>query len=251
MTPAAWTPDLEAIAQRAVGSYFLPGGDRADLVQEARIGILRGLGDYDADRSPHGHRDGFLALCAVRGVITAVKNATRGKHRPLNYAASLDRDVDLGAQDGTTGGIVALVDVVADPTATDPLEHVLALEALAELGARLATLTPLERTAYLRVELDGEPYLAVGDRRSVDNALQRARHKLRTGQPRPSHPAPVGRPPAPRDRRRCADCHRPWLDTNPDRDDAGPFCGGAARQPGMMPRDGRPDRPAAPSGAAA
>lgn len=178
MTVVAWPPELERIARRCTIGYFLQGdlGDRADVLQEARIGVWKATQTWNPAR---GGFESFARLCGTRSVQSAVKLANARKHQHINGAASLD--AELAPDTATT-----LADVVAD-TAAGPLEHVLALEDLAELAARFATLTPLERDAFVRVDLDGEAYdeLAdVGERKVIDNALQRARGKLRHGRGR-------------------------------------------------------------------
>jgi hypothetical protein len=57
-------------------------------------------------------------------------------------------------------------------------EIVLAREELRELAARASTLTPLERRSILAIVNGDNPHRDGGDK-SVDNATQRARRKLR------------------------------------------------------------------------
>ena len=67
--------------------YFLPGSDRADLLQEARVGFFKGVRDFKLEC---GSFNGFAELAIRRNVITALKYSTRQKHRSLNTALSLD-----------------------------------------------------------------------------------------------------------------------------------------------------------------
>ena len=72
-------------------SYFLIGADREDLVQEGMIGLYKAIRDYRPDK-----QTSFLAfaeLCVTRQIITAIKAATRQKHKPLNSYISLNKPV--------------------------------------------------------------------------------------------------------------------------------------------------------------
>ena len=63
--------------------YFLPGSERADLLQEARFGFFKGVRDF---KSEGGSFRSFAELANRRNVITALKYSTRQKHRALNTA---------------------------------------------------------------------------------------------------------------------------------------------------------------------
>src|SRR5437588_30372 len=67
-------------------SYFLAGGDSEDLIQEGLVGLYKAIRDYRSDRESSFRN--FAELCITRQIITAVKNATRNKHTPLNQYVS-------------------------------------------------------------------------------------------------------------------------------------------------------------------
>lgn len=156
-------------------AFFLPGADLDDVVQEGMVGLCKAVRDYRADRqTPFAV---FARLCIRRQIVTAVKMATRAKHRPLNTARSLDGPVGLGAPAGDT--LLALVPLVGEgPEATvlRDLEH-------AAFERRLCQrLTPLERAAASGY-LEGRSYHEIArcmgcSVKAVDNALQRAKRKL-------------------------------------------------------------------------
>lgn len=150
----------------AIRAYFLPGGEPDDLLQEAFGGLTEAIRDYQRQQGPFG---AFAQLVIRRNVIEAVKKATRLKHRPLNDAYPLMRDAGNGYDhddyDDFNRGHAA-------PDLFEQREHVLQLLAITDLAV---TLSPLERRS-LGMSLDGVPYR--GDK-SVDNAIQRARRKLR------------------------------------------------------------------------
>jgi RNA polymerase sporulation-specific sigma factor len=81
---------------RMARSYFAPGNDLDDLLQEATIGFYGAIRNFRAGR---GTFRAFVSLCVQRRLLTLVRSATGGKHRLLNNALSLDRaayDDDLG-----------------------------------------------------------------------------------------------------------------------------------------------------------
>ncbi|MBO6060608.1 MAG: RNA polymerase sporulation sigma factor SigH [Clostridia bacterium] len=155
--------------------YFLVGADREDLLQEGMIGFFKAVRDYDATKSPAFRP--FAELCITRQILTAIKQATRNKHTPLNKYDSLYRSVyddDSEKQ---------LMDVIGASTATDPEELYLKRELSLALGNAIEQkLTEYERSVLERF-LDGRSYSAIAAElghsvKSVDNALQRIRRKL-------------------------------------------------------------------------
>jgi RNA polymerase sporulation-specific sigma factor len=168
----AFEPTVRAVAKL----YFGPGLDQGDLRQEARWGIAKAVRDF------HGPPDmfpGFARLCCTRQVITAVKTATRVKHQALNHAMSLDAPDDAGAEPFDDSIIDRLLVRFCD----DPCRIVIAREEVRLLLWRMGTLSPWEREVVRRVAMLGEAYEEV-ELKSVDNALQRARRKLRGLPPR-------------------------------------------------------------------
>ena len=85
----------EPMVRRITGSLYLPGGEREDLAQEARLGILAAIRTWDPDRSVPFRC--FAWLCAVREARMAVSAARAAKHQPLNRARSLQSPI---AEDG-------------------------------------------------------------------------------------------------------------------------------------------------------
>jgi RNA polymerase sigma-H factor len=165
-----WTPKCEAIARAVAREYHAPPGlTWQDMLQEARIGVWKALSDFRPGAGSGFNQ--FARMCATRQVITAIKTATRRKHEVLNRAASYDAP----APDDEVG----LGERLVWRDGEDPLRIVIAREEVRRLLARMRALTPWERECVERCELLGLAYDAVGDAKSVDNALQRARKKLR------------------------------------------------------------------------
>ena len=154
-------------------ALYLPGGDRDDLDQEARIEILQAIRDWDPERRVPFRN--FAWLCAVREARMAVNAARARKHQPLNGARPLHPiDADAPALQETLAA--------AGRPDQDPVAKTLGRERLRRILAHVPSLTELERGALVlsashRTRRETAALLGVGER-AVNNALQRARKKL-------------------------------------------------------------------------
>jgi RNA polymerase sporulation-specific sigma factor len=142
---------------------YLPGSEREDLIQEAMVGLAEALRDYKPGAGMK--LESFVALCARRKALSAIKAANRGKQLLLTRA---DRTTHVEAE------IVPALDVTSDPaadTAAQAIGHVVFVE-------RAKTCTAAELHALFGVAA-GYTYAELGDTKQIDNALQRARVKLK------------------------------------------------------------------------
>lgn len=156
--------EYKPLLKTIVSDYYAPGSSREDLMQEARIALIRAHENYDPDKEiPFS---AFGALCVRRQLQDFVRAQRRKKHEVLNQAGSLE----------SRGHRPATQDV-------DPETELLAKEALEFLrNVAENCLTRLERKA-LSGYLGGESYSSVArrlgeDEKAVDNALTRARRKI-------------------------------------------------------------------------
>lgn len=156
----------EGLCRSVVSDYFPPPGlDRDDLMQEARIGVYEAIRDY---RPARGRRASFIGLCVRRQVQTALLAAHRGKHSPLNDAITV------------LAGSPAHLSLVGDP---DPSETAHGSGLIRALFAACWSLSDLELRVF-ELLVAGHSYDEVAaeiktDYKTVDNAWQRATHKLR------------------------------------------------------------------------
>ncbi|MBQ4447206.1 MAG: RNA polymerase sporulation sigma factor SigH [Clostridia bacterium] len=155
--------------------YFLVGADRDDLIQEGMIGLFKAIRDF-SDEKNSSFRP-FAEICITRQILTAIKQATRNKHKPLNSYDSLYESVyDDGSEK-------QLMDMIESRTALDPEELYIKQELHESLMQTVEkSLTEYER-AVLDGFLDGRSYSEIAaelghSTKSVDNALQRIRKKL-------------------------------------------------------------------------
>ena len=155
--------------------YFLAGGDVDDIEQEGLIGLYKAVRDFRADRQASFRA--FAELCITRQIITAIKTATRQKHRPLNSYVSL-----YGAGTLDEAG-ERLAESLLDQQVADPADEIVAGECLGELRALLARLLSGLEVDVLRLYVEGRSYQEIGEElgrhvKSIDNALQRIKRKL-------------------------------------------------------------------------
>lgn len=164
----------QAQAYAVAHRYFLPGGDREDLEQEALIGLHRAIGCYDGKT---GSFEGFAIFAARRQIVSAIVAANRDKHVFLNESVRHTHDGH--------GDVVPIADELPSRVG-DPHAALAAKEALARIREVLGGLTDLERRSLLGVanglsysEIENGLHVRGFTSKQVDNAITRARTKLR------------------------------------------------------------------------
>ena len=156
-------------------SYFLIGADHEDLVQEGMLGLYKAVCEYDAEKA--ASFKSFAEICVTRRILSAIKNATRKKHTPLNHYVSLNAS-PKEADDELT-----LLDTMRSLSVADPEDVVIGRENFERMVLYLENaLSPMERRV-LGLYLDGFSYPQIAGiigkpLKSVDNAMQRVKHKL-------------------------------------------------------------------------
>jgi len=152
--------------KKVVRPYFIAGADREDLVQEGMIGLYKAVREYRPDKA--AAFASFAAVCIKNQVLTAVKNASRKKHGPLNTYISINSE-DFEAP--------YIIDNINNP------EKILMNRELKNNIENLVidSLSSLE-SSILTHYLDGLSYAQIGEKlgkspKAVDNALFRIRRK--------------------------------------------------------------------------
>lgn len=155
--------------------YFWAGANWDDVVQEGMIGLWKAIRDYKGGNPSF---QAFAAVYITHQIVTAIRAAMRMKHHPLNSSTSLSQIIYAEDSDRT------LVEVFPDRRVPDPLEVVMVQEDLAAVRkVILEKLSPLERRVLKRY-LAGKSYQEIARElrinvKSIDNALGRAKRKLR------------------------------------------------------------------------
>lgn len=156
-------------------SYYIIGADRDDIIQEGMIGLFKAVRDFSPERGVTFKT--FADVCVTRQILTAVKNASRQKHAPLNFYVSLNKP--LSEEDGDS----TFNDIVAYAENTNPEDIVISKENADNLGTEMSRLLSQFELLVLSLYLQGISYVdiakAIGkDAKSVDNALQRIKKKF-------------------------------------------------------------------------
>ena len=161
-------PMIRSSAAGCIG----PGMELEDAVQEGIIGLFRALESYDVCRD--ASFETYAGACIQHAQQAAKRAACRKKHLPLNTSVPLEESTP----------------------APGPEEQAIEQERYNSWKARMAArLSPLERQV-LGLYLQGLSYAAIGVRlvrttKSVENALGRARAKLRRNLPYPLRQKPL------------------------------------------------------------
>lgn len=156
-------------------SYYIAGADRDDIIQEGMIGLFKAVRDFSGSRGVSFRT--FADVCVTRQILTAVKNASRQKHAPLNFYVSLNKPVS-DDDDGSTLG-----DILGQAENSNPEEILISKEKADILGSEMNRILSQFELLVLSLYLQGHSYASIGkligkEPKSVDNALQRIKKKF-------------------------------------------------------------------------
>lgn len=161
------------IVKKESRALYIIGAENEDIIQEGMIGLIKAIRSFDGSKGASFST--FANLCIKRQLITAVKLSNRKKHSPLNYYVSFYTENDDD---------VALVDELQADQAFEPENQMLGqLESqkLAEtIDKKLSKFERQVLEGYLAGKSYDELAGAFGKTyKSIDNAIQRIRKKLR------------------------------------------------------------------------
>ena len=158
-------------------AYFLVGGDSDDLIQEGMIGLYNAIGHYDESMASSFMT--YAAICINNKLISAVSADGRQKNAPLNGYVSIYSSIT-----DETGEEASLSDVLPDTENINP-EAIILNEEQEKLTINrlLGKLSALEKE-ILSYYMEGMSYSEIAKligktEKSVDNAIQRIRIKMR------------------------------------------------------------------------
>ncbi len=147
--------------KRIARSYFLLGGDLDDVAQEGLLGLLKAADTFDENRGASFKT--HAANCIRQKVFDAVKRYNSKGNMPLNFASDIDGE---------------------NISAPDLEDTVIGEESGTEFMASLRNYLSKTEYSILSSYLDGHNYgeissLTGKSEKAIDNALQRARKKIR------------------------------------------------------------------------
>lgn len=158
-------------------AYFLVGGDSDDLIQEGMIGLYNAIGHYDESMASSFMT--YAAICINNKLISAVSADGRQKNAPLNGYVSIYSSIT-----DETGEEASLSEVLPDTENINPEAIILNEEQEKLTINRLfGKLSALEKE-ILSYYMEGMSYSEIAKligktEKSVDNAIQRIRLKMR------------------------------------------------------------------------
>ena len=163
------------LVRKKSSSYYIIGADRDDIIQEGMIGLFKAVRDFDPGREALFKT--FADICVSRQMLTAVKNALRQKHAPLNFYVSLNKPI------AESDGESELADVFGGNETANPEDIVINREKADCLEVKVNEALSRFELRVLSLYLQGNSYLSIGkaigkDSKSVDNAIQRIRKKI-------------------------------------------------------------------------
>ena len=156
------------LVRRKARAMFLIGGDTDDLIQEGMIGLFKAVRDYHPGKEASFVT--FAQMCIDRQIYSAVQSSNRQKHMPLNTYISLSQEDEENPL--AQAWVETPEEIIIDRENTRALEDEIK-----------SALSPMENTV-LNYYLEGKSYADIGmlmdkNPKSVDNALQRIRTKIR------------------------------------------------------------------------
>ena len=164
----------------ACSGIYIPGMDREDMEQNARICCFKAIRQFDASKGNTNFRHFALKVCVRRDLLSELNASKRKRMSLLNDGVSLD--VPLTSPDGDVHE-ATMYDSVPDEE-IDIESEFIAMEEAGELNDVLVPqLTELERNSYQRY-IDRQSYREIAidldqTEKAVDNALMRVRSKAK------------------------------------------------------------------------
>ena len=160
------------LVRKKTNAMYLIGGETEDLIQEGMIGLFKAIRDYRPDKDASFYH--FAELCINRQLYSALEASNRKKHQPLNSYISLSDQDNQGA---------VAAELLVDQE-RGPEQMVIEQELWEEYKRRLEQNLSKMENKVLQYYLDGNHYIQIAGimgkcPKSIDNALQRIRQKIR------------------------------------------------------------------------
>ena len=158
----------KGLVRQKARAMFLIGGDTDDLIQEGMIGLFKAVRDFQPGREATFAT--FARMCIDRQIYSAIQNSNRQKHLPLKSDGSLNQEDESSP--------------IWELSVENPEEIIIDQETTRDLQQKISDyLSPMENKV-LDLYLKGEGYVEIGrilgkSPKSIDNALQRIRAKIR------------------------------------------------------------------------
>ena len=156
------------LVRKKARAMYLVGGETDDLIQEGMLGLFKALRDFNPAREVSFAS--FARLCIERQLYNAIQSSNRQKHQPLNTYISLS-DEEFASE-------------LRQISVQNPEAIIIDQENAAGIEEKIhRTLSKFENQV-LKMYLEGADYIQIAERhhrpaKSIDNALQRIRQKVK------------------------------------------------------------------------
>ena len=158
-------------------SMYILGADAEDLIQEGMIGLFKAIRDYDFKHEALFST--FAKVCVSRQIYTAVEASGRKKHMPLNTYVSFYSEMEP-EKDGTKFELSG----VLESEEKSPEENVIDKENVEFIEQIIQSQLSQKERQTLELHMTGMTTSEIAkilgeEEKSTDNALQRAKNKIR------------------------------------------------------------------------
>lgn len=161
------------LVRKKTNAMYLIGGETEDLIQEGMIGLFKAIRDFREEKESSFYH--FAELCINRQLYSALEASNRKKHLPLNSYVSLS-----GSENEDGVPMEELLPFISE----NPEQRIIEQEIWDDFQKKLSgNLSKMEKQVLMQY-LDGYNYIQIAKQmqkppKSIDNALQRIRQKIR------------------------------------------------------------------------
>lgn len=161
------------LVRKKTNAMYLIGGETEDLIQEGMIGLFKAVRDFREEKESSFYH--FAELCINRQLYSALEASNRKKHLPLNSYVSLS-----GSENEDGVPMEELLPFISE----NPEQRIIEQELWDDFQKKLSgNLSKMEKQVLMQY-LDGYNYIQIAKQmqkppKSIDNALQRIRQKIR------------------------------------------------------------------------
>lgn len=165
----------KGLVRKKCKAYYLENSSDDDVLQEGMIGLFFAIRDFDENKNDSFAA--FASVCIKNRLLSAVKKSTRKKDIPRKKRVSLEDTIT------NDSGSYTLAEILKSNRLT-PEEKLIADEKMASMRTRVDKILSLREKKVLGEYLKGKSYQEIADllqmdKKSVDNAMQRIRNKIK------------------------------------------------------------------------
>lgn len=162
------------LVKKMVSSFFLLGGEKDDLFQEAMIGLLKAVKNYNSDINSNFKY--FAELCIKRQIISAIRKSKGYEKNLLNKSISIYQLTDMDHEE-------CILDKIEGLDSLNPESVIICKEERNDYYQVTAKILSHFEKMVLMEYGRGKTYQEISvalkkDIKSIDNALQRIKKKI-------------------------------------------------------------------------